>query len=333
MSGNNVSSGRSFEHPEGSDSFFLEDDSGLFEDTGDMGARDETGQSRGPGGSLTEPQAPVGTTSSQTGACFDPTVPENYNVDTLEFADQTSGQRVSQKGVPTTSVRRQYVTIHFPYPGPASLGLRSLGSWTAAEKAASRRLVAFSCTTNYASWSGIFVAKAIASLASLTDPKDPLPPNSKVISCIYVPPQARKNLGNTCIITSYDFIELVKWMINSPAWFDDVGERNRVRRNLEGFKPVTLRRESEPKRWDVHNQVLRYKNPQPWHIMKDFKVFNWEVVELMMSEIIRRYSIVVPEGMEIVDVQAEEALKTAHAELFGNPGHEVTGGIGEGYPG
>jgi len=122
-------------------------------------------------------------------------------------------------------------------------------------------------------------------------------------------------------------------MINSPAWFDDVGERNRVRRNLEGFKPVTLHRESEPKRWDVYNQVVGYKNPRPWHIIKDFKVFNWEVVELMMLEIIRRYSIVVPEGMDIVDVQAEEALKTAQAELFGNPGHEVTGGIGEGYPG
>jgi hypothetical protein len=173
----------------------------------------------------------------------------------------------------------------------------SLPHWTPDEQRARRRLVAFSCRTD--------PRRLIVEFTATPVPNQNLKPPgcSIVVSCIYVPPTASQ-LQSTCIITSFDFINLVKWMLGSPAWYE-VDERNRVRRNLEVFQPATLHKAGSCGYWDLYGQVTGYNDPRPWNINKDFKVFDWGQMETMMREIVKKYSVVIPEGDDVVGSLAD----------------------------
>ena len=87
-----------------------------------------------------------------------------------------------------------------------------------------------------------------------------------------------------------DFLDVRK-----PVWFT-VDERNRVRRNLEIFNPQTLHKEGAYDVWDLFKQITGYQHPKPWNIQKDFKVFDWSLIEAMMKEISKKYTVVVGEN-------------------------------------
>src|SRR3569833_3295969 len=59
------------------------------------------------------------------------------------------------------------------------------------------------------------------------------PTNSICISCIY---WAEKG---ECFVTSVDTIRLLEQLVVAPARFS-VEEKNRIRRNLEGFTPLAV---------------------------------------------------------------------------------------------
>ena len=147
-------------------------------------------------------------------------------------------------------------------------------------------MIAFTCRTDKPRFQAHFTAVAIPNLGVAAN-------DAKVVSCIYVPASASQ-MPHSCIITSFDFINLIYWMLRKPAWFT-VHERNRVRRNLEIFTPQTLHKEGPFEIWDLFKQVTTYQNPKPWNIQKDFKVFDWRVVEDMMKEILKKYTVVVGE--------------------------------------
>jgi hypothetical protein len=86
-------------------------------------------------------------------------------------------------------------------------------------------------------------------------------------------------------------INLISWMIKKPKWFT-VKERNRVRRNLEVFKPRTIRKDGSPGVLEVYKHVTSFLDPKPYNILKEFKVFEWKHVEGMMLEMAKRYEIV-----------------------------------------
>jgi hypothetical protein len=174
-----------------------------------------------------------------------------------------------------------YATVKFHDPRPSSVGMPSLHKWTAAERTVKRRLIAFHCISTEETFTGSFSAVAIGHFADA-------PPDSKVVSCILIPDLIS---GQKCIITSYDLINLVDWMIHSPNWFD-VNERNRVRRNLELFKPQTLRKNGAFDGFNIFDQVTGYLYPKPWNIQKDFKVFDWAQIETIMVDIVKRYHII-----------------------------------------
>jgi len=102
-------------------------------------------------------------------------------------------------------------------------------------------------------------------------------------------------------------------MLRKPSWFT-VHERNRVRRNLEIFNPQTLHKEGAYDVWDLFKQVTTYQNPKPWNIQKDFKVFDWNVVEDMMKEILKKYTVVVGE---------DEALRLGQEGLAVGEGDDI----------
>jgi hypothetical protein len=236
------------------------------------------------------------------------------------------------KAEPTTPIktitRQQYVTIKFTDPKPSALGMPALGSWNNTEISRKRRLVAFTCHTDNAKFTAHFTAQPIPHLGLATAA-------AKVVSCIYVPPEASQ-MPNTCIITSYDFINLISWMLRKPVWFT-VDERNRVRRNLEIFNPQTLHKEGAYDVWDLFKQVTGYQYPKPWNIQKDFKVFDWSLIEAMMKEISKKYTVVVGENEVLPPVEQddiEDELLQANRDLVEeiarlNGQHNATGATGE----
>jgi len=108
------------------------------------------------------------------------------------------------------------------------------------------------------------------------------PSNSICISCIY---WAEKN---ECFVTSVDTIYLLEQLVAAPLRFT-VEEKNRIRRNLEGFKPLTVSKakaESE----EFFKVIMGFGNPKPRNIEKDVKVFPWKILGPALKKIISKYS-------------------------------------------
>ncbi|KAG0266188.1 hypothetical protein DFQ27_009955 [Actinomortierella ambigua] len=105
-------------------------------------------------------------------------------------------------------------------------------------------------------------------------------PNSIVVSCIY---WAEKN---DCFLTSVDCIYLLESLI---AVRFTVEEKNRIRRNLEGFRPITVSK-CKPESAEFFKLIMSFPNPKPRNIEKDVKVFPWKVLPFALKKIISKYT-------------------------------------------
>lgn len=104
-------------------------------------------------------------------------------------------------------------------------------------------------------------------------------PNSIVISCIY------REDKNECFVTSVDAIYLLEALVGVRF---SVEEKNRIRRNLEGFRPVTVSK-AKAGAEDFFKLVMGFPNPKPRNIEKDVKVFPWKVFGTALKKIIGKY--------------------------------------------
>ncbi|KAG7134818.1 hypothetical protein HYQ46_009041 [Verticillium longisporum] len=89
------------------------------------------------------------------------------------------------------------------------------------------------------------------------------PPNSVCISCIW---WAEKN---ECFVTSVDTIYLLEQLVVAPNRFS-VEEKNRIRRNLEGFRPQTVSKAKSDSE-EFFKIIMAFPNPKPRNIEKDVK--------------------------------------------------------------
>jgi len=108
------------------------------------------------------------------------------------------------------------------------------------------------------------------------------PPHSICISCIWWEEK------QACYVTSVDTIHLLEQLLAAPNRFG-VDEKNRIRRNLEGFRPATVskaRAESE----EFFKVIMGFGNPKPRNIEKDVKVFHWKDLASALYKIISKYS-------------------------------------------
>ncbi|KAK4156084.1 hypothetical protein C8A00DRAFT_12927 [Chaetomidium leptoderma] len=108
------------------------------------------------------------------------------------------------------------------------------------------------------------------------------PPHSICISCIWWEEK------QACYVTSVDTIHLLEQLLAAPSRFG-VDEKNRIRRNLEGFRPATVskaRSESE----EFFKVIMGFGNPKPRNIEKDVKVFHWKDLAGALYKIISKYS-------------------------------------------
>jgi hypothetical protein len=108
------------------------------------------------------------------------------------------------------------------------------------------------------------------------------PPNSICVSCIWWAEKGK------CYVTSVDTIYLLEQLVAAPNRFS-VEEKNRIRRNLEGFHPVTVSK-SKDESEEFFKLIMGFPNPKPRNIEKDVKVFPWEILEPALKKIIGKYS-------------------------------------------
>lgn len=103
--------------------------------------------------------------------------------------------------------------------------------------------------------------------------------DSVVVSCIF------RDDKNSCWITSVDMLYLLEAVIGQRF---TVEEKNRIRRNLEGFRPQTVSK-NKPSSDAFFRTIMNFPQPKPRNIEKDVKVFPWECVAASLKKIVGKY--------------------------------------------
>ena len=141
--------------------------------------------------------------------------------------------------------------------------------WSTEEVTAKRRLVQFWRSQNNNTITADF-APASAEGG---------PPKGICISCIWWAERQE------CYVTSVDTIHLLESLV---AVRFEVEEKNRIRRNLEGFRPTTVSKAKNDSE-DFFSVIMGFPNPKPRNIEKDVKVFPWKILNHALKKIIGKY--------------------------------------------
>ena len=142
--------------------------------------------------------------------------------------------------------------------------------WNPDEFEARRRLVSFwRCQTGS-------TIKADFKAVSPQDRNQSVP----TISCIWWKEK------NEYFVTSVDTIFMLEQLVGVRF---TVEEKNRIRRNLEGFRPATVSK-SKADSEEFFKVIMGFPNPKPRNIEKDVKVFPWKILSGALKKIISKYS-------------------------------------------
>ncbi|OJD34383.1 transcriptional regulator medusa [Diplodia corticola] len=169
--------------------------------------------------------------------------------------------------------------------------------WSRDEWEAKRRLVQFR-----RSQSGSTITTSFEAIA----PEDRAP-HSICISCIWWEEKQE------CFVTSVDTIYLLESLV---AVRFTVEEKNRIRRNLEGFRPLTVSK-AKPESEEFFKVIMGFPNPKPRNIEKDVKVFPWKILAHALKKIIGKYSASYS--------STAGALPTPVVSGYGGGGHSDSG--------
>lgn len=154
-------------------------------------------------------------------------------------------------------------------------------AWTADERANKRRLVEFERKQEDDVLTVKF--KAVTSDTRAT--------GSICVSCIWC------EEDDETYITSVDSIYLLQALTASKF---TVEEKNRVRRNLEGFKPRTVmkrvknKKQSDKSEEGLENDLLfevimGFSEPKPRNIEKDIKIFTWKILPDALKKVLSKF--------------------------------------------
>ena len=174
------------------------------------------------------------------------------------------------------------------YPNKAILKINGnldsmADDWSDEEFAAKRRLVQF--------WRSQKDNTIVTNFAPVA-PED-RPSSSICISCMLW-----ESKGD-CYVTSVDTIYLLESLV---AVRFTVEEKNRIRRNLEGFQPLTVSKGKADSE-DFFKLIMGFPNPKPRNIEKDVKVFKWKTLKHALKKIIGKY---VSLSLRLVRVNADQ---------------------------
>lgn len=142
--------------------------------------------------------------------------------------------------------------------------------WTLVEKQERRRLIQFK---RHQRGSRVVVEFTPLDASKYT-------PTTQCISCILWEER------NECYVTSVDCIHLLEQLINTRF---TVEEKNRIRRNLEGYHPLTVSK-GKVNSGDFFRLIMSFSAPKPRNIEKDVKVFKWQLLGKALEKIVGKYS-------------------------------------------
>ncbi|CAI7677967.1 unnamed protein product [Penicillium manginii] len=142
--------------------------------------------------------------------------------------------------------------------------------WSKEEQGAQRRLVEFTRTQTGSTIHADFKPVSLEKRAT----------HSICISCISWEGK------DECFVTSVDTIYLLESLVGVRF---TVEEKNRIRRNLEGFRPLTVSKAKQDSE-EFFKVIMGFPNPKPRNIEKDVKVFPWKILSHALKKIIGKYS-------------------------------------------
>ncbi|KAA8611841.1 hypothetical protein A1F94_006572 [Pyrenophora tritici-repentis] len=142
--------------------------------------------------------------------------------------------------------------------------------WTQEEVDAKRRLVEFKRSQR-----GSTIMTSFAPIAP-----EARQHGSICVSCIWWEEK------DECYITSVNVIYLLEQLVNVRF---TVEEKNRIRRNLEGFRPLTIAKAKADSE-TFFKVIMGFPDPKPRNIEKDVKVFPWKILSHALKKIISKYS-------------------------------------------
>lgn len=146
--------------------------------------------------------------------------------------------------------------------------------WTKEEWECNRRLVNFKW-----SQSGSTITTHFQPITA----RDRLP-TSICISCIYW--EERKE----CFVTSFDTLYLLEQLLVARFTVD---EKNRIRRNLEGFYPLTVSKGNANSE-AFFKMIMAFPKPKPRNIARDVKVFCWKDLANALRKVVGKYVSAAP---------------------------------------
>jgi len=146
--------------------------------------------------------------------------------------------------------------------------------WTPEEMDAKRRLVEFKRSQH-----GSTITTSFAPVTP-----EARPARSICVSCIWWEEK------DEYFITSVDTIYLLEQLVNVRF---TVEEKNRIRRNLEGFRPLTVSKAKQDSE-EFFKVIMGFPNPKPRNIEKDVKVFPWKILSHALKKIISKYVCLPP---------------------------------------
>ena len=164
--------------------------------------------------------------------------------------------------------------IQSPYRASLEIRGNNLNSmtqnWTMPEWQAKRRLVQYQRYQN-----GPLIIVDFS-------PLDPDQYNSNIhcISCILWEER------NEYFVTSVDCISLLEALVNTQF---SVEEKNRIRRNLEGYHPLTVTKSDLDSR-NFFRLIMSFTSPKPRRIEKSIKIFKWSLLSRALQKIVSKYS-------------------------------------------
>lgn len=176
-------------------------------------------------------------------------------------------------------------------------------NWTKAERAAKRRLLRVQRRQKGRTVSIEICpvpADQYTQLTAAHGPDGPAATNSLFISCILW------EALHQHFVTSVDCILLLEFILLPPPPPPQsssstapssppkqpkfsIEEKNRIRRNLEGYHPLTISK-ANAHTAPFFKQIMEFPAPRPRNIEKDVKVFEWAVLGKALDKIVSKYS-------------------------------------------
>jgi hypothetical protein len=125
-------------------------------------------------------------------------------------------------------------------------------------------------------------------------------PNQLTISCIlwerreWNEAEQRHRTKRSCYVTSVDTISILDHILTQRQNHKfPTEEKNRIRRNLEHYKPLTVKKPDPNQPHEgldaLYTVIMGFPQPKPRNIEKDIKVFEWWHLHQALNRITHKY--------------------------------------------